>query len=57
MQGDAQQCVSALLGYKVVSCQQDYKDLCNIVAEGHRVLDVCMCACYEIAGDIQSDGR
>lgn len=34
--------VCALLGNKVVS-QQDYKDLCNIVPEGQRVLNECMC--------------
>lgn len=34
-------CVCALLANKVVS-QQDYKDLCNIVAEGQRLLNVYM---------------
>ncbi len=55
MQGDAWPCVCAELANKVVS-QQNYKELCNMVTEGHQAVDVCMLVCYEIAGDIQSDG-
>lgn len=43
--------VCHLLGNKIVS-QQDYKDLCNIVADSHRVRSVCV---LKSKGNVQGD--